>query len=240
VNGDGCDDCGAMASGKVVDLGRYRRGLELLSLASEAGARGVPVEALGLEQGFGGGDVTTETKEGGGPRGLTVRLSAEQVETLARLGPILTEQRPDLAALNGGVLSPYAVLRIAVGYGLRALEAETTRWAAEAGARESARSTAERWRESLEEVSVAGASEAFKRAHAEALQAAKRLGDAAREGGSKMEVATDKLTNAINGFAKELWNANIGGHLAPGRGAAAGVGKRSAPAKRRRIDDLKF
>lgn len=133
MNGDDCDDCGAMASGKVVDLGRYRRGLELLSLASEAGARGVPVEALGLEQGFGGGDVTTETKEGG-PRGLTVRLSAEQVEALARLGPVLTAQRPDLAALNGGVLSPYAVLRIAVGYGLRMLEAETTKRAAELAA----------------------------------------------------------------------------------------------------------
>jgi hypothetical protein len=127
------DDCGAMVSGKVVDLGRYRRGLELLSLAAEAGARGVPVEALGLECGF-GGEVVTETKEGGGPRGLTVRLSAEQVETLARLGPILTEQRPDLAALNGGVLSPYAVLRIAVGYGLRVLEAETTRRAADLAA----------------------------------------------------------------------------------------------------------
>lgn len=133
MNGDDCDDCGAMGSGKVVDLGRYRRGLELLSLASEAGARGVPVEALGLEQGFGGGVVTTETKEGG-PRGLTVRLSAEQVEALARLGPVLTAQRPDLAALNGGVLSPYAVLRIAVGYGLRMLEAETTKRAAELAA----------------------------------------------------------------------------------------------------------
>jgi hypothetical protein len=57
---------------------------------------------------------------------ITIRLSAVQVATMERLAAALAEQRPDLVALVGGELSTYAMLRIAVGYGLRRLEQEVT------------------------------------------------------------------------------------------------------------------
>jgi hypothetical protein len=43
---------------------------------------------------------------------------------MERLAAALAEQRPDLVALAGGELSTYAMLRIAVGYGLKQLEQE--------------------------------------------------------------------------------------------------------------------
>jgi hypothetical protein len=55
---------------------------------------------------------------------VTIRLTADQVATMERLAAALAEQRPDLVALAGGELSTYAMLRIAVGYGLKQLEQE--------------------------------------------------------------------------------------------------------------------
>jgi hypothetical protein len=55
-----------------------------------------------------------------------MRLTADQVATMERLSAALAEQRPDLVALAGGELSTYAMLRIAVGCGLKQLEQEVT------------------------------------------------------------------------------------------------------------------
>jgi hypothetical protein len=57
---------------------------------------------------------------------VTIRLTADQVATMERLAAALAEQRPDLVALAGGELSTYAMLRIAVGCGLKQLEQEVT------------------------------------------------------------------------------------------------------------------
>jgi uncharacterized membrane protein (DUF2068 family) len=57
---------------------------------------------------------------------ISMRLTADQVVTMERLSAALAEQRPDLLALAGGELSTYAILRIAVGYGLKQLEQELT------------------------------------------------------------------------------------------------------------------
>jgi hypothetical protein len=97
----------------AVDLARYRRGLELLDEAAARGAR--PINEAELE---------ALNDEGGRVKPTSVRLTEDQAVTLEQLAPILTERRPDLAALGGGELSPYAVLRVAIHLGIAQLRTE--------------------------------------------------------------------------------------------------------------------
>ncbi len=103
--GDGEGGC------EVVDLAAYRRGVELLDRARREGARPVGVDEL---EGMMGNQV----------KAITIRLTADQLALLERMAPVLAEQRPDVAALAGGEVSTYAIMRIAVAYGLKQLEEE--------------------------------------------------------------------------------------------------------------------
>lgn len=98
----------------AVDLARYRRGLQLLDEAAALGAR--PIDEA---------DLVNLCDEGGSAvKPTSVRLTEEQAASLAELAPLLTERRPDLAALAGGELSPYTVLRVAVHLGIAQLRNE--------------------------------------------------------------------------------------------------------------------
>jgi hypothetical protein len=56
-------------------------------------------------------------------RPTSVRLSAAQSDTLARLAPLVSVARPELAAgTAGGVLTPSAVMRLALHLGIEELE----------------------------------------------------------------------------------------------------------------------
>jgi len=105
--GEGDDEGGC----EVVDLAAYRRGVEGIDRARREGARPVGVDEL-------------EEAMGNQVKAISIRLTAEQVAVLERMAPVLAEQRPDVAALTGGEVSTYAILRIAVAYGLKQLEEE--------------------------------------------------------------------------------------------------------------------
>jgi hypothetical protein len=100
---------------RAIDLPRYRRGIAMLDAAAlmghtmtEGALRAVYEEPT--------------LKKPTAPKPTSVRLRPEQVEALDRLAPVLTSLRPDLAALAGGELGQYSLLRLAIALGLAELE----------------------------------------------------------------------------------------------------------------------
>lgn len=100
-------------SPRAVDLARYRRGLQLLDDAAALGVR--PIDEADLVNVCDGGSTVKPT---------SVRLTDDQAAALEQLAPLLTERRPDLAALAGGELTPYTVLRVAIHLGIVQLRNE--------------------------------------------------------------------------------------------------------------------
>jgi hypothetical protein len=104
---------------RVVDLPRYRRGIAMLDAAALMGAGPMTEDDLRAareEPLMPAATKSTATKP------TSVRLRPEQLETLDRLAPVLTTLRPDLAALAGGELGQYSLLRLAIALGLAELE----------------------------------------------------------------------------------------------------------------------
>jgi hypothetical protein len=100
----------------VINLPRYRRGIAMLDAAALMGAGPMTESDLRAAR-----EEPMPTKPAA-TKPTSVRLRPEQVETLDRLAPVLTALRPDLAALAGGELGQYSLLRLAIALGLAELE----------------------------------------------------------------------------------------------------------------------
>lgn len=100
----------------VISLPRYRRGIAMLDAAALMGA-GPMTE----DDAHDAREEPMPTKPAA-TKPTSVRLRPEQVEALDRLAPALTALRPEVAALAGGELGPYSLLRLAIALGLAELE----------------------------------------------------------------------------------------------------------------------
>jgi hypothetical protein len=104
----------------VVDLPRYRRGTAKLDAAALMGAGPMTEDDLraAREEPL----MPTKPTKRAATKPTSIRLRPDQVEALDRLGPVLTKLRPEMAALAGGELGPYALLRQAIDLGLAELK----------------------------------------------------------------------------------------------------------------------